>query len=79
MIHLWQSDVIALRIQKTLKKPTSVNIFPNPSKGLFYIDIPDYNGPVIMKISDQPGKLLETHHLMYSGLMTWRWGKGFGH
>jgi hypothetical protein len=54
----------------------SVNIYPNPSKGLFYIDIPDYNGPVIMRISNQSGKLLETHHLMYSGLMTWRLNKG---
>ena len=25
-----------------------------------------------MKISDQSGKHLETHHLMYSGLMSWR-------
>jgi len=49
-----------------------VNIFPNPSKGLFYIDILDYKGPVIMKISDTSGKLIETHHLMYSGLMSWR-------
>ncbi|MBK7806938.1 MAG: T9SS type A sorting domain-containing protein [Saprospiraceae bacterium] len=49
-----------------------VNIYPNPSKGLFYIDIPDYKGPFIMKISNQSGKLLETHHLTYSGLMTWR-------
>jgi hypothetical protein len=60
-------------------KPTKeyhVNISPNPSKGLFYIDIPDYKGPVIMKISDSTGKHLETHHLMYSGLMTWRLGKG---
>ncbi len=53
-----------------------VNIYPNPTKGLFYIDIPDYKGPVIMKISDQSGKLLETHHFMYSGLMTWRLNKG---
>ena len=57
-------------------KTYTVNIYPNPSKGLFYIDIPDYKGPVIMKISDQSGKLIETHHLMYSGLMTWRLGKG---
>lgn len=57
-------------------KTYSVNIYPNPSKGLFYIDIPDYKGPIIMKISDQSGKLLETHHMMYSGLMTWRLGKG---
>jgi hypothetical protein len=54
----------------------AVNIYPNPSKGLFYIDIPDYKGPVIMKISDSSGKLIETHHLMYSGLMTWRLGEG---
>jgi Endonuclease I len=53
-----------------------VNIFPNPSKGLFYIEIKDYKGPVIMKISNQSGMLLETHHLMYSGLMSWRLGKG---
>ncbi len=53
-----------------------VNIFPNPSKGLFYIEIKDYIGPVIMKISNQSGKLLETHHLMYTGLMSWRLGLG---
>ncbi len=57
-------------------KSYSVNISPNPSKGLFYIDIPDYKGPVIMKISDQFGKQIETHHLIYSGLITWRLNKG---
>lgn len=57
-------------------KTYSVNIYPNPSKGLFYIDIPDYKGPVIMKIADASGKLHETHHLMYSGLMSWRLSKG---
>lgn len=57
-------------------KSYSVNIYPNPSKGLFFIDIPDYIGPVIMKISNQSGKLLETHHLMYSGLMSWRLKSG---
>jgi Endonuclease I len=53
-----------------------VNIFPNPSKGLFYIDIPDYKGPVIMKIHNQSGNLIETHHLMYSSLMSWRLDQG---
>ena len=53
-----------------------VNVFPNPSKGLFYIEIEDYKGPVIMKISNQAGKLLETHHLMYTGLMSCRLGLG---
>jgi len=57
-------------------KPYSVNIYPNPSKGLFYIDIPDYKGPLVMNISTQSGRLLETHHLMYSGLMSWRLGMG---
>ena len=56
-------------------KSYSVSIYPNLSKGLFYIDIPDYKGPLIMKISDQSGRLLETHHLMYSGLMSWRLAK----
>ncbi len=60
------------------EKSYSVNIYPNPSKGLFYIDIPDYKGPVIMKKSDQSGKLLVTHHLMYFGLFTWRLEKVFG-
>lgn len=54
-----------------------VNIYPNPSKGLFYIDIWDYKGPVIIKIFDQYGKLLETHHLMYSGLISWRLISGY--
>ena len=54
----------------------TVNIYPNPSKSLFYIDIPDYKGPVIMKISNQSGMLIETHHLMYSGLMSWRLDEG---
>ena len=60
-------------------KPTktyNVNIYPNPSIGLFYIDIPDYKGPVIMTISNSSGKLLETHHIMYSGLMSLRLGTG---
>ncbi len=57
-------------------KTYSINIYPNPSKGLFYIDIQDYKGTVILKISDFSGKLLETHHLMYSGLMNWRLGRG---
>ena len=57
-------------------KTYTVNIYPNLSKGLFYIEIQDYNGPVIMKISDQSGKLLETHYLMYSGLITWRLEEG---
>jgi hypothetical protein len=57
-------------------KTYSVNIYPNPSKGLFYIDIPNYKGTLIMSISDQTGKVLETHHLMYSGLMSWRLKEG---
>ena len=60
----------------TPEKSYSVNIYPNPTKGLFYIDIPNYKGPVILKISDASGKLLETHHLMYSGLMSWRLNNG---
>ncbi|MBK8516101.1 MAG: endonuclease [Saprospiraceae bacterium] len=58
------------------EKAYTVNIYPNPSKGLFYINIPDYKGQIIMKISNQSDKLLEIHHLMYSGLMSWRLGKG---
>ena len=57
-------------------KTFPVNIYPNPSKGLFYIDIPHYKGPIIMKISDASGILLENHHLMYTGLTSWRLGKG---
>jgi hypothetical protein len=57
-------------------KTNTVNIYPNPSNGLFYIDIPDYKGPIIMKIYEQSRKLLETHHLMYSGLMSWLLGNG---
>lgn len=57
-------------------KAYSVNIYPNPTTGLFYINIPDYKGPVIMKTSDASGKLLDTHHLMYSGLMSWRLNTG---
>jgi len=53
-----------------------INIYPNPSKGLFYIEIEDYKGPVIMMINNASGKLLETHYLMYSGLMSWRLGNG---
>lgn len=64
---------------KHLDKPAktyTVNIYPNHSKGLFYIDLPEYKGTVIMKISDTSGTVLETHHLMYSGLMSWRLMKG---
>jgi hypothetical protein len=54
----------------------SLNIYPNPSKGLFYIDIPDYSAPFIIKISNQSGKLLGILHLVYSGLMSWRLTQG---
>ena len=57
-------------------KTYTVTIYPNPSKVLFYVDIPDYIVPVIMNIFNRSGKLLETHHLMYSGLMMWRLGSG---
>ncbi|MFZ1562562.1 MAG: endonuclease [Saprospiraceae bacterium] len=57
-------------------KTYTVNIYPNPSKGLFYIDIPDYKGPVILNISNQSGKFIDTHHLMISGLMSWRLSEG---
>jgi hypothetical protein len=57
-------------------KTFTVNIYPNPSKGLFYIEIEDYKGPVIMKISTASGKVIETHHLTYSGLMSWRLNPG---
>jgi serine/threonine-protein kinase HipA len=59
-----------------LLKNINLKMLPKTIKGLFYIDIPDYKGPVIMKISDQSEKLLETHHLMYSGLMSWRLSTG---
>lgn len=36
----------------------------------------NYKGPFIIKISDSFGKLIETHHLVYSGLMSWRLEKG---
>jgi hypothetical protein len=58
-------------------KTYTVNIYPNPSKGLFFIDIPDYKGPVIMKISDASGKLVEKHHLRYAGLISWRLNSGY--
>jgi len=65
-----------LKYSDTPSTQYKVNIYPNPSKGLFYIDIPGYSGPVVMKISNQSGKLLETHHLVYSGLLSWKLGEG---
>ncbi|MBP6238459.1 MAG: endonuclease [Saprospiraceae bacterium] len=47
-------------------------LYPNPTKGLFYISIPEYSGQVIMTIKSDIGKLISTHYLMYSRLMTWR-------
>jgi uncharacterized protein len=53
-----------------------VNIYPNPSKGLFYIEINDYNGPITMEISNQSGKLFEKHFIMFSDLISWRLDEG---
>jgi endonuclease I len=55
-----------------LTKTYNTELYPNPTKGLFYIDIPEYSGQVIMTIKSDIGKLISTHYLMYSGLMTWR-------
>jgi len=41
------------------------------SKGLFYIEIEHYIGVDTMKIFKAAGKLIKTHHLMYSGLISW--------
>ena len=49
-----------------------MELYPNPTKGLFYISIPEYSGQVIMSIRSESGKLISTHYLMYSGLLTWR-------
>lgn len=55
-----------------LTKTYNTVLYPNPTKGLFYIDIPEYSGQVIMTIKSDIGKLISTHYLMYSGLITWR-------
>ena len=49
-----------------------MELYPNPTKGLFYISIPEYNGQIVMSIKTDTGKLISTHYLMYSGLLTWR-------
>jgi endonuclease I len=49
-----------------------MDLYPNPTKGLFYISIPDYSGQIVMFIKTEAGKLISTHYLMYSGLLTWR-------
>jgi endonuclease I len=53
-------------------KSYTMELYPNPTKGLFYISIPEYSGQVIMFIRSESGKLISTHYLMYSGLLTWR-------
>lgn len=58
-----------------ISEPTKIytmDLYPNPTKGLFYISIPEYSGQVIMSIKSDAGKLISTHYLMYSGLLTWR-------
>ncbi|MBP6447688.1 MAG: endonuclease [Saprospiraceae bacterium] len=55
-----------------LTKTYNTELYPNPTKGLFYISIPEYSGQVIMSIRSESGKLISTHYLMYSGLLTWR-------
>ena len=49
-----------------------MELYPNPTKGLFYISIPEYNGQIVMSIKTDNGKLISAHYLMYSGLLTWR-------
>jgi endonuclease I len=55
-----------------LTKTYNTELYPNPTKGLFYIYIPEYSGQVIMSIRSESGKLISTNYLMYSGLLTWR-------
>ena len=57
-------------------KTVSVTIYPNPSKGLFYINIKNYTGPVILKVSEFNSSATKSHYIMYSGLMSWRLNKG---
>ena len=53
-------------------KSYTLELTPNPTKGLFYISIPEYSGQVILTIKYDSGKVLSTNYLMYSGMMTWR-------
>lgn len=53
-------------------KTYNMELYPNPTKGLLYISIPEYSGQIIMTIKSDAGKLISTHYLMYSGLITWR-------
>jgi hypothetical protein len=57
-------------------KSYNMELYPNPTKGLFYISIPEYSGQVIMTIKSETGKLISTHYLMYSGSITWRLSPG---
>ena len=45
-------------------KSHAVNINPNPSKGVFYIEISDYQGQLVMNIYSDNCKLISTDHLM---------------
>lgn len=58
-----------------ISEPTKIytmELYPNPTKGLFYIFVPKYSGQIIMTIKSDTGKLISTNYLMYSGLLTWR-------
>lgn len=57
-------------------KSYTMELYPNPTKGLFYIYIPEYSGQIIITIKSDTGKLISTHYLMYSGLITWRLSPG---
>ncbi|MGB4839760.1 MAG: endonuclease [Saprospiraceae bacterium] len=48
----------------------TMELYPNPNKGLFYISIPDYSGQIIMTIKSDTGKLISTHYQMYLGLIS---------
>ena len=55
-----------------ITKSYTMELYPNPTKGFFYISIPEYSGQIIMTIKSDNDKLISTHYLMYLGLMTWR-------
>ncbi|MFZ1750322.1 MAG: endonuclease, partial [Saprospiraceae bacterium] len=48
----------------------TLELYPNPTKGLFYISSLDYSGQIIMTIKSDSGKKISTHYLMSSGLIS---------
>jgi hypothetical protein len=64
--HLDNIAISTLAGMKEARKPETVNVYPNPSKGNFEVRIPGLAKPAILTLTTLTGQSIQTHQTKQS-------------